>query len=237
MTLDAAASPLLMVVGDLDDQTTLLTAAFEARSHRVIVASTGSEALHVLDTSTPDLIILDLGLPDIDGLDLFRHVRARCSAPVIVVTAESEEARIVEALDLGADDYITKPYSMSVLMARVRVGLRYSVAPAAMIEERLIEVGDLRIDVDGHQAMVGDEVIEMHPRQFKLLVILARNQGKVLTYSALDRAIGDGGEWSSERNPYRVSMSKIRKQLGSGPRRPTIKTEYNVGYRLVVPDE
>src|SRR5262245_46278723 len=138
----AADRLLILVIEDHRAQQQVLTTAFEARSHRVLVAGSGAEALKLLDTNDPDLIMLDLGLPDIDWLELFRHVRTRSAAPVIVVTAESEEARIVEALDLGADDYITKPFGMPVLMARVRVGLRHSLAAAATLEDRLLEVGD-----------------------------------------------------------------------------------------------
>ena len=144
---------------------------------------------------------------------------------------------MVAALDGGADDYVTKPFSMPVLLARTRVALRHRAAAAAVVDEPILEAGDVRLDMNGYQLMVADELVDMHPRQFMLLALLVRNQGKVLTYAALDRALGSSNASSDERNPWRVAVSKIRKQLGSGPRRPTIHTEHRVGYRLTVPDD
>jgi len=155
---------------------------------------------------------------------------------VIVVTADDDERRIVAALDLGAADYITKPFSTPVLLARVRVALRHWSERAAVVDDEVISAGDVRLDLAGHQVMVGDELVDLHPRQFALLAILVRNQGRVLTYEALGRALDTTASTIAEqRNAWRVSISKLRKQLGAGPERPRIETELNVGYRLVVP--
>jgi len=225
-----------VVIEDNRAQQAALVAAFEARGHRVYVAATGAAALEIVDTIDPDLIILDLGLPSVDGLVLCKHLRTRVSCPIIVVTAESDEQREVEALDSGADDYITKPFSMAVLLARARVALRHRASAAAVVEAPVLEAGDVKLDMNSYQAMFGDEVVEMLPRLFMLLALLVRNQGKVLTYAALDRALGGSSAASDERNSWRVAVSKIRKQLGTGPRRPTIHTEHRVGYRLTVPE-
>jgi two-component system KDP operon response regulator KdpE len=234
----AADQRTVLVIEDHRPAQMVLLAAFEARGHRVLIAPTGAAAIDILDTAGADLVILDLGLPDVAGLDLVKHIRARVTCPIIVVTADADERRIVEALDSGADDYVTKPYSMPVLLARCRVGLRHGSIAAEVLDQTVLAAGDVRLDLGGMQVMVGDEVVEMHSRQFRLLSILVRNRGKVVTYAALDRALGEpGGEWTSERNPYRVSISKIRKLLGTGPARPVITTEYNVGYRLTVPSD
>jgi len=227
----------VVVIEDQRAQQAVLAAAFEARGHNVHVAATGATALDVVDSVDPDLVILDLGLPDVDGLVLCKHLRARTTCPIIVVTADSDERRVVEALDAGADDYVTKPFSMPVLLARSRVALRHRASTAAVVEDEILTAGDVELDLSGYQARIGDEIVDMHPRQFMLLAILVRNQGKVLTYAALDRALGTSKASFDERNPWRVSVSKLRKLLGSGPRRPTIDTEYRVGYRLTAPDD
>jgi two-component system KDP operon response regulator KdpE len=233
----AVEQKAVVVIEDHRAAQMVLLAAFEARGYRVLVAGTGAAAIDILDTAGAELVILDLGLPDVDGLELVKHIRARVTCPIVVVTADGDERRIVQALDGGADDYVTKPYSMPVLLARCRVALRHGSVAAEVVEQAVLVAGDVRLDLGGMQVMVGDSVVDMHSRQFRVLSILVRNQGKVVTYGALDRALGEnGGEWPSERNPYRVSISKIRKHLGTGPARPVILSEYNVGYRLVVPN-
>ena len=227
----------VLVIEDHRAQQAVLAAAFEARGHQVNVAGNGATALELVDTVDPDLVILDLGLPDVDGIVLCRHLRARVACPIIVVTADSDERRVVAALDGGADDYVTKPFSMPVLLARARVALRHRASTAAVVEEPMLEAGDVRLDMNGYQVMVAGELVDMHPRQFMLLALLVRNRGKVLTYAALDRALGSSKANFDERNPWRVAISKIRKQLGTGPNRPVIHTEHRVGYRLTVPDD
>jgi len=215
----------------------VLTAAFEARGYRVQVASTGREAAHLARILTPDLVILDLGLPDVDGLDLCRHLRALLRCPIVVVTAEAFEGRIVEALDLGADDYVIKPFSMPVLLARIRMAMRHYAATAAIVEDQILEAGDVRVDVGAHQVMIGGELVDFQARPFALLVVLMRNPDKVLTYAALAKALGPGPAGEIDRNGWRILVSKIRKQLGTGSERPTIVTDLNVGYRLTVPND
>ena len=153
-----------------------------------------------------------------------------------MVTADADERRVVEALDSGADDYVTKPFSMPVLLARARVALRHRAVAAAVVDEQVLHAGDVTLDLNAYQLRIDGEPVEIGTRQFELLAILVRNQDKVLTYAALDRALASGRTGGFvERNPWRVSISKIRKVLGTGPRRPVIRTELRVGYRLVVP--
>ena len=225
----------VVVIEDHRAQQEVLRAAFEARSQRVFVAGTGAAGLELVDTVNPTLVIIDLGLPDIDGLVLCRHVRARVTCPIIVVTAETDEARVVEALDTGADDYVTKPFSVAVLLARCRVARRHAALAAAVVDEQVLRAGDIQIDMNAYQLRVDGQVVDVGTRQLELLAVLVRNRNKVLTYAALDRALGSTAE--GERNPWRVSISKLRKELGTGPRRPVITTERRVGYRLIVPDD
>jgi two-component system, OmpR family, KDP operon response regulator KdpE len=226
---------VIVVVEDQRAQQLVLRTALEARGYDVEFASDGNEAMQLIRVVDPDLIVLDLGLPDIDGLDLCRHLRVLVRCPIIVVTADAEEHRIIDALDLGADDYIIKPYSMTVLLARIRVALRHHAAAAAIVSDRVLVAGDVSIDIAAHQLKIGGEPVEMQARQFALLVLLVRNADRVLTYSAIARALGDIEPEPANRNSWRVLISKIRKQLGSGPERPVIESELNVGYRLQLP--
>ena len=226
----------IVVIEDDGAQQAVLRAALEARGMRVHTAYTGREATRVVNSVRPDVVLLDLGLPDVDGLVLCRHLRLVVGCPIVVVTAQTDDARIVEALDIGADDYVTKPFSMPVLLARLRVAMRHQQSVAALGDDAVLQAGDLRLNLGAHQVMVGDEVLELPARQFALLALLVRNQGRVVTYSMLARAFGTDDTDPDERNAWRVNVSKIRKALGTGTERPTIRTDFNVGYRLEVPD-
>jgi two-component system, OmpR family, KDP operon response regulator KdpE len=225
----------IVVIEDEHAQQIVLQTALSARGHVVHVAGTGAEGLDLAAAVQPDVIVLDLGLPDVDGVHLCRHLRNVAGCPIVVVTSDVDEARVVEALDNGADDYITKPFAMAVLLARLRVALRHRNATAGLVDHDLLTAGDLALDLGAHQLTVAGEPIDMHARQFSLLAILVRNQGRVVTYSAIGRATGVNTPDAADRNSWRVSISKIRKQIGTGPSRPVIETELNVGYRLVVP--
>jgi two-component system, OmpR family, KDP operon response regulator KdpE len=227
---------VILLVEDEPDQRAAITRALAALGHRVVEASTGAAALEMAAVLRPDVVLLDLGLPDVDGLVLCRHLRVQVSCPLVVVTADALEDRIVEVLDLGADDYVLKPFSMNQLLARVRVALRHRLATASLIEDQVLHCGDLTIDTAAHQVIIDGELIDLFPRQFDLLTALVRNEGRVMTYSMLGRVL-----WGLDSNedhvaPLRTAISKLRKTLGVGPRRPSIDTEHHVGYRLVVPD-
>jgi two-component system KDP operon response regulator KdpE len=226
----------ILVIEDERPQQIALEAALTSRGYDVDIASTAARALRLASVTEPDLVLLDLGLPDADGIDLCRHLRSMLRCPIIVVSADSVEHRIVAALDLGADDYVVKPYLPSVLMARIRVALRHAAATAPLVQDTVLRCGDVIVDVSAHQVQVAGEIIDLQARAFALLTVLIRNEGKVLTYRMLSRAL-DGVEGEGELNALRVLVSKLRKQLGTGPRRPVIVTELNVGYRLSLPVE
>jgi DNA-binding response OmpR family regulator len=222
----------IVMIEDRHAQRVGLRKALEARGYLVQLASNGNEAMQLLRVVDVDLVVLDLDLGDTDGLELCRHVRVLVRCPIIVISADAGDHRVVAALDLGADDYVVKPFSMTVLLARVRVALRHQAATAAIVGDQVLEVGDVRVDVGAHQVMIADELVEMQPRQFALLVVLMRNPGKVLTYTAMGQALGHLEPDPMNRNSWRILISKIRKQLGAGPIRPVIESELNVGYRL-----
>jgi two-component system KDP operon response regulator KdpE len=157
--------------------------------------------------------------------------------PVIVVSADVQEDRMVEALDMGADDYVLKPFSVKELLARIRVALRHREATAPLVDELVLQCGDVTVDVAAYQVAVAGELIEMLPRQFDLLVAMIRNEGRVMTYATLTRLVW-GVEATGEHHTMslRTAVSRIRAAIGEGQRRPTIVTERHVGYRLVAPE-
>ena len=175
------------------------------------------------------MIVLDLGLPDIDGIAVCRQLRRWVRNPVIVLTADGAEDRKVLALDEGADDYVTKPFSMPELLARVRVALRHRQVLAAIADDRELAVGGLQIDVGGRQAMLHGRLLELTPKEFDLLALLARNAGHVLTHrTILDQV------WDREQSvtTLRTHINQLRNKLGDGAQL-LIVTEPGVGYRLV----
>jgi two-component system KDP operon response regulator KdpE len=228
-------APTVLLVEDDAAQRRVLTLGLSARGYHVVAAKTGGEALRLVGGAEPDVVILDLGLPDIDGIEVARHLRLWIRSPIIVVTADGSEERTVAALDLGADDYVTKPFSMPALLARVRVALRHRAALSALVDDASIEVGQLHIDVAAHEAVVGGRPLSLQPLQFRLLTLLARNAGKLMTYRNIVRQLWPDDD-EPDMRPLRVAVSIVRKQLGDAPGAPRIETEPQVGYRLVDPN-
>jgi two-component system KDP operon response regulator KdpE len=232
----ASTSPLhdttVLVVDDEPQLQRLLLIALHARGYRVQTAATGRDALDALFAHEPDVVLLDLGLPDMDGVDVCRHIRRWSSAPVIVLTADGQEDRKVRSLDEGADDYVTKPFSMPELLARVGVAARHRRALAAVVDHRYLEVGSLRIDTAGHVATLDDEPLELSPKTFALLVILARNAGSVITHRALVAQIW-GASSDGNTQPLRNHVKLLRHALGTGTGRPRLVADSGIGYRLM----
>ena len=227
---------LALIVEDDAGQQVVLRSILESRGIRVVVSSTGKDALGVLSVQEPQLILLDLGLPDFDGVELCRRIRSIQRCPILIVSADGDEAQMVAALDSGADDYITKPYGPNMMMARVRVALRHAAALASASEQTTFEVGDLFLDVEAHLALVDGRAIDLSPRQFRLLTALLRNVGRVLTHKQLAIVSGSDDDAVVNGDGLRGAMSHLRKRLGTGARRPQIVTEPHVGYRLIAPD-
>jgi two-component system KDP operon response regulator KdpE len=211
----------------------MMETSLTARNYQVVTATTGAHALEVVSAQATDVIIVDLGLPDIDGLDLCRHIRLWTKTPIIVVTADGSEQRMVQALDEGADDYVTKPFSMPELLARIRVAIRHRLTLAEHDHEPTITVGALSIDVDAHEARIHGQSIELPAKQLKLLTMLARNPGGIVTTRHAVQQLWGPETDHSVSHALRVLVSKLRKSLGAGDGVPRIVSEPHVGYRLV----
>jgi two-component system KDP operon response regulator KdpE len=230
-------SPTILLVEDDPAQRDSLSSALTARGYIIRQAGNGAEALEIASTTRPDVVLLDLGLPDVDGIDLCKHLHIQLDCPVIVVSADVVEDRMVQALDTGADDYVLKPYGINELLARVRVALRHREATASLVDDLVLQCGDVTVDVAAYQVAVGGEVVEMLPRQFDLLVAMLRNEGRVMTYATLTRLVwGVEPEGDHHTLSLRTAISRIRAAIGVGPQRPAIVTERHVGYRLVAPE-
>lgn len=225
---------LVLVVDDEPGIVRALSAALRARNHRVAVAMTGAEALTEAATRHPAVIILDLGLPDIDGIEVCRQLRRWTDTPIIVLTAEGAESRKVEALDEGADDYVTKPFSTPELLARLRVALRHRDQRHPEDTDAILAVGDIEVDLARHRVDVRGSEVELTPKEFAFLAALAHHPGRVLTHRMLLREVW-GPEYATETQYLRVYASQLRKKLKDDPLRPHLVTEPGVGYRLVDP--
>lgn len=224
-----------MVVDDEPAILRVLRAGLEARGYRVRTASKGQEAIDAAALDAPDLMVLDLTLPDVDGVEVCRRIRGWSDLPIVVLSADGSDKRKVQALDEGADDYVTKPFSMAELLARVRVALRHrsAIHTAAEVDESVLEVGDLRIDVSRREVTAAGRVVEkLTPKEFAFLVLLARWPGRVLTHRAILHEVW-GPEYDTETQYLRVYASQIRKKLGENAGNPRLITEPGVGYRLV----
>jgi two-component system KDP operon response regulator KdpE len=225
----------ILVVDDERPLLRVLTAGLEARGYRTRTATTGAQALEAAALTEPDVILLDLGLPDIDGIDVCRQLRCASSNPIIVLTADGAEDRKIDALDAGADDYVTKPFSLPELLARVRVALRHRQAARSLPGTGgAIEVGTLSIDPDAHLARVQGQELRLTRKEFALLALLATNAGRVLTHrSILDQVWGP----DQSLDTLRTHVTLLRRKLGTDPRTPQIVTAPGVGYRLLAPDD
>ncbi len=203
-------------------------------NYNVIKAATGKDALSLTTSHCPDLILLDLGLPDKDGIEVLKDIRNWSSIPIIVVSARGHEREKVEALDLGADDYITKPFGTSELLARIRTAVRHK----QMVREEShpvldkIVIGGLFIDYEKRIVKVDDKDVHLTPIEYKIIVILSKNVGKVITHDYLMKEIW--GPYVNENQTLRVNMANIRRKIEANPAEPKyIITEVGVGYRMV----
>lgn len=224
------AKPLILIVEDEAAIRRFLRASLPLHDYRLVEAVTGAEALHLAAAQRPDLVLLDLGLPDLDGLDLLRRLREWSAAPVVVLSARERERDKIAALDAGADDYLTKPFGVGELLARLRVALRHATPQAAA--DPVVAAGDWRIDLAARRVRIGGVEIHLTPTEYKLLALLARHAGKVVTHSRLLRELW-GDEHEDAQHTLRVHMSQLRHKLEADPARPRrLQTEPGVGYRL-----
>jgi len=221
----------------VDDESAILRAVeagLEARGYTVLKATTGQGAIDITAQEAPDVVVLDLGLPDIDGAEVCRRIRGWSDVPIVVLSADGSEKRKVAALEEGADDYVTKPFSMPELLARVKVALRHRLSPNAPFDEAIRQVGDLRIDMARRHVSVADQRVELTPKEFAFLALLARWPGRVITHRTILQEVW-GPEYGTETQYLRVYASQLRKKLRDEPGKPRLLTEPGVGYRLVDP--
>ena len=221
----------VVIIEDEVPMRRFLRAALVTHGFRVVEAGTLAEAEQVITEAPPAAILLDLGLPDGDGLDLLRRVREWCAAPVIVLSARDREDDKVTALDAGADDYLTKPFGTSELLARIRVALRHARAQGGATDP-VVTIGPITIDHARHEVTVDGAIVHLTPIEFRLLALLARHAGKVMTHRQLLHELW--GPRSTQHTHYlRVHMAALRRKLEADPARPRwLATEPGVGYRL-----
>jgi two-component system KDP operon response regulator KdpE len=212
-----------------------LRASLTAAGYRVAEAETGDAALKAAPLQPPDVVILDLGLPDMDGLEVISNLRTWSQVPIVVVSARGQEKDKVAALDLGADDYLTKPFGVQELLARIRVAMRHAarIAAGGADETTQFVVGDLKVDLAARRVFVADKEVHLTPLEYRLLGMLVRHAGKVLTHRFLLEEVW-GPPYVEEMHYLRVYMANLRSKLETDPARPRyLLTEQGVGYRLV----
>jgi len=221
----------ILVVDDEPQITRVLRRSLAARGYEVQVAGEGEEALQIFNAWKPDLVITDLSMPNMGGLELCRCIRGASQAPIIVLSVQGEERAKVEALDVGADDYVTKPFGMDELLARVRAALRRGPATAVQKGEAL-EAGDFQVNLEGRIVKVRGAEVRLTPKEYELLVHLIRRPNKVLTHHALLGAVW-GGDYVEQTEYLRVFIGQLRKKIEVDPTEPRyILTEPWVGYRF-----
>lgn len=222
--------PVVLLVEDEAQMRRFLRAALTSHGYRLVEAEKGAEAVGLTTSHNPELVLLDLGLPDIDGFEVTRRLREFSKVPIIVLSARGREDDKVAALDAGADDYVTKPFGMKELLARMRVALRHREGLAT--EEPVLEFEGLRIDFARHEVTREGELVKLTPLEFKLLACLARHEGKVLTHRQLLKEVW-GPSHGDDTHYLRVYMANLRKKLERDAAAPRyLLTEPGVGYRL-----
>ncbi|MGD0380178.1 MAG: response regulator transcription factor [Acidimicrobiales bacterium] len=216
-----------------DDQALLrvLRIGLSALGHTVLVASTGEQGVSQAAIGGPDIIVLDLGLPDLDGMEVCRRIRLWSDVPIIVLSADGTEDRKIASLDGGADDYMTKPFGMGELEARLRVALRHRAPEPGEEEVKAIEVGALQLDLVHHEARMEGRPVELTTREFALLVFLARNAGKICTHRMILEHVW-GPHYGTETQYLRVYVYRLRRKLGD-EKGELLRTNPGVGYQLV----
>ena len=227
--------PLILVVEDDPAVKNLIVTTLKAHDYRQSNASNGEAAILEASSYNPDIILLDLGLPDMDGVDVIKKIRTWTNTPIIVISARSEDNDKIEALDAGADDYLTKPFSVEELLARLRVTQRRLSMTQSDIsaDSALFINGDLRIDYAAGCAYLGEDELHLTPIEYKLLCLLSKNIGKVLTHTFITQKIW-GSSWENDVASLRVFMATLRKKIESAPNSPQyIQTHIGVGYRML----
>lgn len=227
--------PLILVVEDDAAVRNLITTTLRAHQYRFLTATNGESAVLEASSHNPEIVLLDLGLPDIDGVEVIRRIRSWSNLPIIVISARSEDTDKIDALDAGADDYLTKPFSVEELLARLRVTQRrLTILQAGALNQGSVFVnGKLKVDYAAGCAFMGEEELHLTPSEYKLLCLLCKNVGKVLTHNFIAQQLW-GRSWENDVASLRVFMATLCKKLEQGPDSPQyIQTHIGVGYRML----
>jgi len=230
----AEVRPTILLIEDEAPMRRYLRLSLESQDYRLLEASTGEEGLTLADSHKPEIILLDLGLADIDGLEVITRSRKWTSNPIIVLSARGKEQDKIQALELGADDYLTKPFSTRELSTRIKVAMRRFTRSGSAANETVFKTGDLKVDLGKWRVCVGDKEVHLTPIEFKLLSIMARNAGRLVTSKELLNEVW--GPAGSESSHYlRIYFHQLRHKLEENPARPRyLITEARVGYRLKI---
>jgi two-component system KDP operon response regulator KdpE len=227
-----AEQPKILIIEDEQEIRRFLRASLADRGYHLIESETGQRGLDLVADEHPDLVLLDLGLPDIDGLAVIRRLRGWSQVPIIVLSARGREADKVKALDGGADDYLTKPFSVVELQARIRVALRHASQTPEEAGQPVFTLGDLRVDLERRQVFIADREVHLTPIEFKILATLIKYSGKVATHRQLLKEVW-GPESVFENHYLRVYMTHLRRKIETDPAQPQyILTDPGIGYRL-----
>jgi two-component system KDP operon response regulator KdpE len=225
-------APLILLIEDEPQMRRFLRTALGAQDYRLVEATTAREGLAQAASRNPDVILLDLGLPDRDGLEVTRELRGWSATPIIVLSARGREQDKVAALDLGADDYLTKPFGVEELLARIRVALRHAALPPGAGPEPVFEAAGVRVDLVKREVRRDGREVHLTPTEYKLLALLIRHAGKVLTHRQMLKEVW-GTSYADQSHYVRVYLAQLRQKLESDPARPRLLvTEPGVGYRL-----
>jgi two-component system KDP operon response regulator KdpE len=229
----SGSGDLILVIEDESQIRRFLRASLVSRGYQLIEAATAQDGLAQAATYNPQAIILDLGLPDLDGLDVTRRLREWTNVPIVVLSARGEERDKIAALEAGADDYLTKPFGVGELVARIRVALRHAARETHQPDEPVFNVGELRVDLTQRRVFVNASEVHLTPIEYHLFTVLIRYAGKVVTHHQLLKEVW-GPAYADENHYLRVYMGQLRRKLEVDPARPRyLLTEPGVGYRLI----
>lgn len=231
MTRPAAT---ILIVEDEPDIRRFVRVSLGAEGHKVVESAGGRRGAVDAATHKPDLAIIDLGLPDCDGIEVIRKIRTWSQMPIVVLSARAQEAAKIEAFDAGADDYVTKPFGVGELLARVRVALRRSLRPVA--PHQILDLGPARVDIEARSAVINGQPVHLTPIEFRIVACLARSAGLVVTHKQLLTEVW-GPSHASDTHYLRIYLKQLRDKLEADPVRPRyFVTETGIGYRLVIGD-